>query len=291
MWLAGLGTDEETVSTGWQRVKSIFSRLGEVSRAVLEIPDRSPLVISGSCQAALMFGSLAPNVGEQDLLPLARTMVELSSPEGEPETIRALCRSTPIAEYGSPSWSQGYELAEELHETFGMEFTRDASVDIDGMIDKLGIRIVSLELSDEDTLGLSIAGPNHRPGIVVNPRHQRNAHHFGRRFTLAHELCHVLFDRQAGRRLAIASGPWAPCDIEKRANAFAAMLLMPPSLIQRATASLTEPIDTIVGVREMAQVLQAGVRSVLHHLKNLGFIADTDQQRIENEILSISGPS
>ena len=172
-----------------------------------------------------------------------------------------------------------------------MEFTRDASVDIDGMIDKLGIRIVSLELSDEDTLGLSIAGPNHRPGIVVNPRHQRNAHHFGRRFTLAHELCHVLFDRQAGRRLAIASGPWAPCDIEKRANAFAAMLLMPPSLIQRATASLTEPIDTIVGVREMAQVLQAGVRSVLHHLKNLGFIADTDQQRIENEILSISGPS
>ena len=43
------------------------------------------------------------------------------------------------------------------------------------------------------------------------------------------------------------------------------------------------------GERYDTQVLRVGVRSVLHHLKNLGFIADTDQERIENELLSISG--
>ena len=42
------------------------------------------------------------------------------------------------------------------------------------------------------------------------------------RFTLAHELCHMLHDRSYGARLAIASGPWAPWGIEKRANALLA---------------------------------------------------------------------
>ena len=289
MWLAGLGTDEETVSSGWARAKGILAKLGAASRSVLEIPDRSQLVISGSCQAALMFGSLAPNVGEQDILPLAQTMVDLSSTEGESDTIRAVSRSVPITGLQSPSWSEGYELAEDLHEDLDMEFVQGDSFDIERMIGKLGIRTIQLALSDEDIRAVSIAGPNHGPGIVVNTQDRRNAHSFGRRFTLAHELCHVLFDRQRGRRLAIASGPWAPQDVEKRANAFAAMLLMPPFLIQRAMASLTAPINTSVGVREVAQVLRVGVRSVLHHLKNLGFIADTDQERIENELLSISG--
>ena len=230
MWLAGLGIDEEGVRSGWQRAKSVLSKLGErPRRALLETSDLSPLVVSGSCHAALTFGSLAPAIREQDILLLAQTMVELSSPDGEPETIRALCRTTPIAESESPSWSQGYELAEGLHEHFDMRFTAQYSVDIDSMIEQLGVQVIDLGLSDQDTRGVSIAGPHHRPGIVVNTCHDRNAHGFGRRFTVAHELCHVLFDREAGHRLALASGPWAPHAIEQRANAFAAMLLMPTS--------------------------------------------------------------
>ena len=140
--------------------------------------------------------------------------------------------------------------------------------------------------SDRDIRGVSIAGQDHRPGIGANTRHHRNAHPFGLRFTLAHELCHVLFDRHEGRRLAIASGPWAPCSIEKRANAFAAMLLMPPPLIERAVERLTYPIDSSIGVREAAHVLEAGVASLLHHLRNTGFITETDRERIEDELFA-----
>ena len=287
MWLAGQGTDQQTVSTGWQRVKNVISQLGEASRAVLEIPDRSRLVISGSCQAALMFGSLSPDVGEQDILPLARTMVDLSSSDSESVVMAELSRSVTFSVFESP-WSQGYDLADALHEDLGMEFTQDDSVDIDRLIEKLGIKTVFLELSDENILGVSIAGPDHCPGIAINRRHHRNEHPFGLRFTLAHELCHVLFDREEGRRLAVASGPWAPCSIEQRANAFAAMLLMPPSLIERAR--LTYPIDRSEGVREAARVLETGVRALLHHLCNTGFITDTDRERIEDEIL-LSDPS
>ena len=97
-----------------------------------------------------------------------------------------------------------------------------------------------------------------------------------------------LFDRHEGRRLAIASGPWAPCSIEKRANAFAAMLLMPPPLIERAVQRLTYPIDSSIGVREAAQVLETGVASLLHHLRNTGYIAETDRERIEDELFARS---
>ena len=171
-----------------------------------------------------------------------------------------------------------------------MEFVLEARVDVASLVQELGIKVIDLELSDEDIRGVSIAGQDHRPGIVVNTLHHRNAHPFGLRFTLAHELCHVLFDREEGRRLAVASGPWAPRSIEQRANAFAAMLLMPPSLIERAVPRLTYPLVSSEGVREAAYVLETSVVALLHHLRNTGFITDSDRERIEYEIISASDP-
>lgn len=289
MWLAGLGTDEKTVRTGWDRVQNVIAQLGEASRAVLEIPDPAPLVVAGSCQAALLFGSLAPNIGHQDIVPLARTMVDLSSADRESAAMTERCRSVPLTAF-DPPWSQGYELAEALHQDLDMRFVLEARVDVAILVQELGIKVIDLELSDKNIRGVSIAGKDHRPGIVVNTLHYRNAHPFGLRFTLAHELCHVLFDREEGRRLAVASGPWAPRSIEQRANAFAAMLLMPPSLIERAAARLHWPLDSKEGVREAAYVLETSVDALLHHLRNTGFITDTDRERIEDEMLSPSDP-
>ena len=284
MWIAGLGTNELTVRAGWQRALSHLAGLAEAPRrAMLEVWE-SPLVVTGSCQAALMFGSVAPDIREQDVLHLAQTMVDLYSPDGDSAAIRTICHAAPIEEPLPPAWSQGYELAEELHERFDGKFIEDESVDIEGLIETLGVTIEELGLSDDRVRGVAIAGPQHRPGIVVNSRHVVNTDSAGRRFTLAHELCHLLFDREAGRRLAIASGPWAPRDVERRANAFAAMLLMPVSLVQRAVSRLTVSLATREGVLMVRDQLQVGRSSVLSHLKNLGFIDESDQQRIEDEI-------
>ena len=92
-------------------------------------------------------------------------------------------------------------------------------------------------------------------------------------------------------RLAVASGPWAPRGIEQCANAFAAMLLMPPSLIERALPRLTSPIDSSEGVREAASVLETGVGALLHHLWNTRFVTNTDRERIEDDIFSRSDPT
>ena len=81
----------------------------------------------------------------------------------------------------------------------------------------------------------------------------------------------------------MASGPWAPRDVERRANAFAAMLLMPHDLVRRAVSTITTRLDTVEGIGQAASRLQTGFLAALRHLVNLGFIDDAEQERIENE--------
>ena len=95
----------------------------------------------------------------------------------------------------------------------------------------------------------------------------------------------MLFDRDAGAHLAIASGPWAPQDVERRANAFAAMFLMPNELVRRAVSALAGSLETKDAVHSVANRLQTSFESTLWHLKNLGYIDDVTRQRIGNEAL------
>ena len=283
-WLAGLGTTGHGVRAGWRRaVGSLSGLTAKPRRALLEAAD-TPLVVTGSCHAALMFGSLAPDVKAPDVQELARATVGLYAPRGESGKIGEIGRAAPVEESDSPPWSQGYELAEEVHEHFDGAFERDDCVDMKALADALGVRVATLDLSDEKVRGVSIAGPHHQPGIFLNRRHGANAGDAGRRFTLAHELCHLLFDREQGRPLAVASGPWAPRAIEQRANAFAAMLLMPTSLVKRAVAGLAVAVATQEAVDEVARRLRAGRLAVLNHLTSLGFVDEMDRQRLEGQL-------
>lgn len=292
MWLAGLGADAKTVQDRWTATKrSLKQSLRGLGRAPLDAMfevSQSRLAVTGSCQAALMFGSLAPDVKREDVLALARIMVGLHSHDGHSAGNPESFGHTPVE--GSPSrpWSQGYTLAEELHERLGGRFIEEHSVDIAGLVRHFGVTLRDCELTDPNTRGVSIAGPRHRPAIVVNRRNPMNQSSAGRRFTLAHELCHLLFDRDAGQQLAVASGPWAPRETEQRANAFAAMLLMPTRLVQRAVASLTVPLATGDGVRAVSSALRSSPSSLLPHLKNLGFLDESERNQVEQELAAPS---
>lgn len=285
MWLAGLGTDERTIRAGWRRVTSYLAGYADSAcRAILE-PLESPLVVTGSCHASLMFGSVSPSIGKRDVVELAQLMIDLHAPRGGRSAIDEARRSVPLKESATPPWYQGYELAESLHDGLDPELMEAEFVDIERIIEKQGVKIVDRQLSDGTIRGVALDGERHRPGILVNSRSIANAHPFGRRFTLAHELCHLLFDRDVGTHLAIASGPWAPHDVEQRANAFAAMLLMPNELVRRAISALTGSLETKDAVHSIANRLQTSFESTLWHLKNLGYIDDVTRQRIENEAL------
>ena len=95
-------------------------------------------------------------------------------------------------------------------------------MDVERLIKTLGVHIEGLKLSDAHVRGVAIAGKRHRPGIFINERHASNAHEAGCRFTLAHELCHLLFDRERG-------GRWpSPADLGLHARSKSA-----PTLLQR----------------------------------------------------------
>ena len=282
-WLAGLGVDRDSVRKGWNRFKrqiGAFSK--EQQNVLLATSGDSRLVVEGSCHAALMFGSMAPNVAKSDVMVLAESLLRLSSPDGDPEAMASRCRAAPVGDSDDPPWQQGYALAEEL--LSDLDGCGDSErVDVEAILERLGVNVAEANLSDVSIRGVAIAGPHHRSGILWNRKSHFNADSRGYRFTLAHELCHLLFDRSVGQRLAVASGPWAPPSLEQRANAFAAMLLMPTETVRTLVAGMNEPIATARGVSGIAERLETGFSATLWHLRNLGFVDDTTKQWIETE--------
>lgn len=105
-----------------------------------------------------------------------------------------------------------------------------------------------------------------------------------RRFALAHELCHLLYDRAEGAPLAIASGPWAPRSIERRAGAFAAMSLLPPSLVEQTLGRLTQPVTTPEGVIELATRVRISRTAAIHHLLNMALLSETERDELLRRI-------
>ena len=282
-WLAGLGTNEQSMRVGWRRAVECLSGVDKGHRQAWLKPKETPLALIGSCHAALMYGSLAPDVTTLDVQELARAALHLYDPKSDSDEMHVDCYSGPIDGLTSDPWDQGYILAEEVHECIENNFCEDGFVDVEELIKAHGFHIGNMRLSDPNVSGVAIAGPQLKPGIFVNECCRRNAGKEGRRFTLAHEFCHLLFDRNQGRALAVASGPWAPRAIEKRANAFAAMLLMPTFLVKQTLSRLTVTVASKYGVNKIANSLGVGQRATRHHLKNLGFIDYEDWIRLEGE--------
>lgn len=140
----------------------------------------------------------------------------------------------PEADYGAPGWPAfrvGYQLADRLRDKLGLAANPIESVR-ELVERRLGIVVVQTNLS-EQVAGATVQTGNRR-AIVLNLVGS-NTNVFVRRATLAHELCHLLFDpRQHLRDLRVDaysdldSAPEALTDrVEQRANAFAVQLLAP----------------------------------------------------------------
>ena len=98
------------------------------------------------------------------------------------------------------------------------------------------------------------------------------------------DTCHLLFDRSHAQKLAIASGPWAPEAIERRANAFAAMFLMPTELVAAAVADVPDPIGDLAGITAVADVLRVSRHAATEHLYNLTLMSESDRDELLRQV-------
>jgi Zn-dependent peptidase ImmA (M78 family) len=115
---------------------------------------------------------------------------------------------------------------------------------------------------------------------VINRTSDYNSTDHGKRFTLAHELFHLLYDRTRARRIAHISGPWAPPGVEKRANAFAAMFLMPRSLLDRFFPGERIDIGTVL---DAANSMRVGTSALVEHLYNTSMIDESMRDHLRSQ--------
>ena len=233
--------------------------------------------------AILMFGGVAPDLGTRDVECL-RDQIVAAHGGGDSGALVADRHGSAL---GVPH-RDGCRFAGELLEDLG-DIAPPANdfVDVRAMCAGLGIEVQETELDTDSIRGAAIAGAGFSPRIVVNQTHYFNQNESGMRFTIAHELCHVLFDRTRARRLAHASsGRWAAQGIEQRANAFAAYLLMPRTLVltHLQDANRIERED----VQRLASRLHVNDSALLRHLQNLDLIDAERRERLRDEMGSAS---
>ena len=230
--------------------------------------------------AVLMFGGVNPDIGTSDVHNLMTILASQSG--GNDGDALSKFVNTSIGTPLSAPFEEGYELAEELLDE--IERPGEATfVDIEAIVESLSIKVIYSTLHTATIRGVAIAGENYGPAIVVNMKSPYNSNLAGRRFTLAHELFHVLYDRERARRITHTSGPWAVPSIEKRANAFAAMLLMPRILIYRSMPK--EAID-VRGLILASSLMKVGSSALLEHLYNTGVIDEIHREELRASLIT-----
>ncbi|NOY28537.1 MAG: hypothetical protein GXP62_21990, partial [Oligoflexia bacterium] len=211
-FLAGVARRVDIGVGGLHQLRDAVAQAWEAGAdAIFGVPEES-LVVAGACRAGLMFGSMSPAVGEGDLLLLASEMARAYSAEEPCANYTELREERPPPAKLSQAWEDGYELAEDLREALLERGVLDGDsvfVDVEAVLNALGIVQKKISLSDKGVRAVAFCGHGHSPTVLCNQRYSGSQKAEIHRFTLAHELCHVLYDASRASELAIASGPWA----------------------------------------------------------------------------------
>lgn len=103
------------------------------------------------------------------------------------------------------------------------------------------VAILYADLTSQGPAGLAFADGHRGPCIVLNAR-GKNENPTVRRFSLAHELCHLLVDWNRQEPIASISGYLHDTSLERerRANAFAVRLLCPESVVHAVVDQTAE---------------------------------------------------
>lgn len=178
--------------------------------------------------AAIVYRALAPVMSADDVSAvIGRLRSVPANPEGGRQ-LALLGDGLNVLSNDLPH-VQGYQLAEQVRRRLG---NHDQKLDIEALLSDRGVAIGVEDLSDEAVDAATVWDADHGPVVLLN-RTPAHSMVWARRMSLAHELCHLLVDRGHAAEVMVASTPWAPPEIERRANAFAAELLLPKAGMTR----------------------------------------------------------
>lgn len=254
----------------WERVARLagmeepalaeFFDLGEswFAKGTLADVRESPIAVAFRCAS--------PTVTDQELVSI-RSAIRLAARNTAGfEALEHLSRRVQQPMTERYDFVRGYKLAREVRRVLGN--TADP-LDIDALLKDLKVDILNLPLSDPDIDGGCVCDQQHGPLVFLNPHSTRAATEWGRRVVLAHELCHLLFDRDDAVGLGVLSGPWAPPRIERVANAFAIELLLPLAGVIKTVGKAWESTRDS-DIQALMDKYGLGIIAVTEHVRNLG---------------------
>lgn len=227
--------------------------------------------------AVAMFGGVSPNLRSADIETLCAFLATRAG-GSDGELLRRLVDAEDDGSIGVP-YAEGYGYAELFLADLDLPDRADW-VDIRGVARRLEIEIIEVQLQTDSIRGVALAGVGFRPTILINAASVFNLSENGKRFTIAHELCHVLHDRSRARRVAHISGQWVTPGVERRANAFAAYVLMPRDLVVRLFDEEAAEPESVI---RLAQKLHVNETALIEHLYNLDLIDETRRERLRTQ--------
>lgn len=230
---------------------------------------------------ALLFRSASPQLNSSDV----QQLLDLCSAPVQPGRLHEFQSSAAPPALPMDVTEDGYARALAFRTAWEVPGDAPLTGEYDletRILPALGVRIVDVLLEDRGTDGASVFGENIQATVAVN-RHGRFARtRNGRRMTLAHELCHLLHDVELGQ-VGIVSGPWAPTILERRANAFAAMLLAPSRVLAATLPSDVESWSRRDLEQAMAEI-GVGILTLTWQLHNLGWISASERRAWVDEL-------
>lgn len=213
---------------------------------------------------AMVFRALVPTLEPRDIFDIVNKLREYPRRAHADKTLRTSRSKLPPRTGRERDFEHGYSLAVAFREQIG---NQTGCFDVETWLQAIGIGVEELSIPDPDVDGGAVWDDTHGPVILVNPASPRAATRWGRRMVLAHELCHLLIDRDAAVSLKIMSGPWAPPLLERRANAFAAELLLPRAgIVDQIGVPLTLPDEAARNL--LMGVFDVGETVCVEHLQN-----------------------
>jgi Zn-dependent peptidase ImmA (M78 family)/DNA-binding XRE family transcriptional regulator len=145
-----------------------------------------------------------------------------------------------------------------------LELGDDPILDISGLLeDKVGIKVLWLEMASDGFFGMSVADDGPGPAIIVNSWDRISVER--QIFTAAHELGHLLLHRDEFNPDEVAED----VDAEREADRFAAYLLLPePRFIKEWQE--VRGLSLFDAVMKIKRIFRVSYRTVLHRLDEHG---------------------
>lgn len=149
-------------------------------------------------------------------------------------------RQTPIAEIASAvaerasvassdlPFEQAHAFAGAFRAYVGLKV--EAPFDPDAWLASIGVLVKDIHLGQRSVEAIAVWGPRNGPAILVNRDGAAAAGARGRNASLAHEIGHLIIDRTSALPAAEVLGGRVDPEVEQRARAFAAEVLLPRSV-------------------------------------------------------------